>query len=174
MDEFSYDLKIPEDRVAVLIGSNGKTKKDIEAATKTTLDIENGDVIVTGSDAMLLYTARQIIKAIARGFNPRIAMLLLKQDYALEVIDVSDYSGKSKNTLHRIKARLIGTEGKAQKEIEHLANVDISVYGKTVAVIGVVEDVTIGRQALELLIKGSMHKTVFQFLEKKRKQMMFG
>ncbi|MBT7332607.1 RNA-processing protein, partial [Candidatus Woesearchaeota archaeon] len=31
--EFSYELKVPEERVAVLIGTDGTTKKQIEEQT---------------------------------------------------------------------------------------------------------------------------------------------
>jgi ribosomal RNA assembly protein len=172
-EKFSYEMKIPEERVGVLIGASGKTKKRIEEMTQCTLDIsQEGDVIISGSDAVLLYTAREIIRAIARGFNPTIALLLLKPDYMLEVIDISDYAGKSKKARIRIKSRLIGTKGKAQKEIERLANVDIAIYGKTISMIGLIDDVQIARQAVEMLIRGSMHKTVYRFLEKKRKEMI--
>ncbi|MBI4143366.1 RNA-processing protein, partial [Candidatus Woesearchaeota archaeon] len=91
MVEYSYELKVPKNRVAVIIGKEGSIKKDIEESTKTKLNIDSkeGDVFVSGEDALGLYTAREIIKAIGRGFNPEVAKLLLKPDYVFEVIDVS-------------------------------------------------------------------------------------
>ncbi len=81
--EYSYELKIPKERIAVLIGTKGETKKQLEQATNTRLEIdsENGDVIMYGKDAILLYTTKEIITAISRGFNPQTAMLLLKQEH---------------------------------------------------------------------------------------------
>ena len=35
MDEYRYELKIPKERVAVLIGKDGSIKKEIEKNTKT-------------------------------------------------------------------------------------------------------------------------------------------
>ena len=94
--EFSYEIKIPEERVAVLIGEEGKVKKEIEAETKTHIDITTeGDVTIEGEDALLRYTAREIVRAVARGFNPKIALLLNKTDYTLEIIDMKDIAGKS-------------------------------------------------------------------------------
>ncbi len=175
LQEFSYEIKIPEERVAVLIGEEGKTKKEIEAETKTEIDITSeGDVTINGEDAMLLYTAREIVRAIARGFNPKIALQLIKTDYALEMIDMKDIAGKSKNTMLRLKGRVIGKAGKSREEIERLTNTYISVYGKTIGIIGETNDVYIARQAIAMLLQGSMHKTVFQFLEKKKKEMLFG
>ena len=86
--EFSYELKIPKDRVAVLIGQKGKIKRDFESQTKTKMKIDSqeGDVILTGKDSLALYSLREVIRAIGRGFNPEIASLLFKQDYVLEII----------------------------------------------------------------------------------------
>ncbi len=172
---FNYELKIPEDRVAVLIGSDGATKKEIEETTESKLDIsKEGDVIITGEDGLLLYVAREIIRAIGRGFNPKIALLLINQDYSLEFIDMKDLAGKSKNTLQRLKGRVIGKGGKSREEIERLTDTHISIYGKTIGIIGETQQVSLARQAIAMLLEGSMHKTVYAFLEKKKKEILFG
>ncbi len=174
-EEFSYELKIPTERVAVLIGTDGVTKKEIENSTKSQINVsKEGDVTITGTDGLLLYVAKDIIKAVARGFNPKIALLLLKTDYAFELIDMSDITGKNKSTLQRLKGRVIGKGGKSREEIERLTDCHISVYGKTVGIIGETMQVSLARQAVAMLLQGSMHKTVFRFLEKKKKEIMFG
>ena len=174
-DEFSYELKIPEERVAVLIGKDGETKKNVEEETKCKLDIsKEGDVIITGEDGMLLYAAKDVVKAIGRGFNPDIALLLLKPDYAFEMIEMKDIAGKSQNTMLRLKGRVIGKGGKSREEIERLTDTYISVYGKTIGIIGETANVALAHQAVGMLLGGSMHKTVFQFLEKKKKEMVLG
>ncbi len=174
-DEFSYELKIPQERVAVLIGKDGETKKDIEEQTGSKLQIsKEGDVIITGNDGLKLYTTREIVHAIARGFNPRIALQLMKQDFAFEVIDLKDISGKNKNVMERLKGRVIGTGGKSREEVERLTDTYISVYGKTIGIIGEVSQVSLARQAVAMLLEGSLHRTVYRFLEKKKKEMLFG
>ncbi len=173
--EFSYELKIPQDRVAVLIGEKGETKKEIQSQTKTELNIsKEGDVTITGKDSLLLFTTREIVRAIARGFNPKIALFLLQTDYTLEIIDIKDFAGKSKSDLIRLRSRVIGKEGTARKEIERLTNTNISIYGKTIAIIGETTQVFNARQALTLLLQGSKHASAYHFLEKKKKEMAFG
>ncbi len=175
LHEYSYELKIPEERIAVLIGAEGKTKQEIEAATQCKLTIsKEGDVEITGDDALLLYTAREMVRAIARGFNPQIALQLLKSDYVLEIIDLTDVTAGKKNVLERLRGRIIGSEGKSRREIERLSDTSISVYGKTVAIIGDVAQAELAREAVAMLVRGSMHRTVYQFLERKRKEMMRG
>jgi len=175
MEEFSYDLKIPQERIAVLVGTNGETKKEIENLTKCRLEISGeGDVLIAGEDALLLYTTREIVRAIARGFNPKIALQLLKSDYSLEIIELKDIAGKNKNMLERLKGRVIGTAGKSRAEIERLTETYISIYGKTIGIIGEAMQTGLARQAVAMLLEGAMHKTVYRFLEKKKKEILFG
>ncbi|PIN75196.1 RNA-processing protein [Candidatus Woesearchaeota archaeon CG10_big_fil_rev_8_21_14_0_10_36_11] len=172
-DEFAYELKIPEERVAVLIGKDGITKKEIEEATGCTLNVtKEGDVTINGQDGLALYNTKHIVKAIARGFNPKVALLLANEEYAFELIDMKEIAGKSQNTMQRLKGRVIGKEGKSREEIERLTDCHISVYGKTIGIIGDAMHVSIARQAVAMLLQGSMHKTVFSFLEKKKKETM--
>src|SRR3989344_6064394 len=96
-EEFSYELKIPQERVAVLIGEKGATKRELEKATHTKLQISpEGDVVLMGKDGLLLYTAQEMVRAIGRGFNPKVALLLLKTGYALELIHMKENAGKNK------------------------------------------------------------------------------
>jgi ribosomal RNA assembly protein len=171
MPEFMYLLRIPKDRVAVLIGKSGETKKRVEQETNTNLNIDSkeGEVEVAGKDALGLYTSREIIQAIGRGFNPEFALLLLKQDYAFEQIDIGNYI-KTKESILRLKGRVIGSEGKARKYIEEMTETHISVYGKTIGIIGESEGASLARQAIENLLKGSQHSNVFHWLEKQRKE----
>ncbi len=170
MDEFQYELKMPRDRVAVLIGKKGEIKKELEnnTHTKITVDSKEGDVFVRGNDALSLYTAKEIITAIARGFNPDIAQSLLKQDYCFELIRTDDFV-KSKNSQLRLKGRVIGKEGRSRKAIEMLTETYICVYGKTIGIIGLTEDVANAKRAVESLLSGSPHSNVFRWLEKVRR-----
>ena len=176
MAEYSYDLKIPRDRIAVLIGKDGEIKKALEDETKIKIavDSQEGDIQISGNDAISLFAVREVIRAVGRGFNPQIAQLLLRQDYVFEMLNVQDYA-KNPNQLTRIKGRLIGSQGKARRNIEDLTETYICVYGKTVSVIGTAEMVAIARKAVESLLLGSTHKSVYAWLEKKCREMrMFG
>ena len=52
--------------------------------------------------------------------------------------------------------------------IEDLAGVNMSVYGTTVGLIGQVEAVEVARKAIDMLLRGSEHATVYRFLERSR------
>ncbi|MFH1064769.1 MAG: KH domain-containing protein [Candidatus Woesearchaeota archaeon] len=171
--EFAYELKVPKERIAVLIGKGGDVKKHIEEETNSHIfiDSKEGDVRISGDDSLGLFSAREIIKAIGRGFSPETALLILKSDYAFELLMVSDYVGRSQRTTTRLKSRVIGTEGKTRKHIEETTETNISVYGKTIGIIGEVEHVMLARRAIESLLAGATHSSVYKWLEKKKKEL---
>lgn len=170
--EVSYELKVPKDRVAVIIGKDGETKQMIETESqvKLTINSEDGDILIVGKNPLKLFDAKEVVKSIARGFNPDVALQLLKGDYSLEVINLKDIV-KNKTHLQRLKGRIIGTEGKTRRIIEELTMCSLSIYGKTVSIIGRSEHSGIAKQAIDLIIEGSPHASVYTFLEKKRKTM---
>lgn len=173
MAEFRYEFIIPKERIAVLIGKKGEIKRAIEANTKTKVSIDSGEGIVKieGEDAIKMFNAQEVVKAIGRGFNPDIAMHLLKADYMFELIDLKDYVKNKKNHLIRLKGRVIGENGKSRRIIEELSESCVCVYGKTIGIIGEVEHVAVARRAIESLLKGSPHSTVYRWLEKQRKEL---
>lgn len=166
---YNYEIKIPKERIAVLIGKKGKIKKQIEENTKTKIEVDSndGDIVVSGEDAILLYTTRNIIRAIGRGFNPELAMLLLRQDYSFEIINLPDF--ENPNQLKRIRGRVIGKNGRTRQIIEEMTDSFVSVYGKTIGIIGEIESVINAKRAIEMLIKGIPHSNVYKWLEKRRR-----
>ncbi len=173
---FSYEIKIPKNRVAVLIGKKGFVKRNIQRLTNTRLiiDSKEGDVTIESEDSFAAYNTQAIIRAIGRGFNPNIALMLINEDYSLEVLDITEFTGKSDRKIKRIKARIIGTKGKAWKMIERLTGCYLSVYGKTVSIIGPVEEVVLARQAVEDLLKGAPHGNVYKYVQDKKRRMRQG
>lgn len=147
-------LRIPKKRVKVIL----KFKNDIEKKANVKIDINN-EIMIVG-DSFDVYIASNVIKAIGRGFSYEDAAKLFK-DYTLYVIPIS----KNRNTLQRIRARLIGTKGKVRKRIEEMTNTKISIYGKTVSIIGKGYDLDLARNVIEKIIKGYGHAHVFRFLQ---------
>ena len=117
--EFNYEEKIPKARIAVLVGKKGVIKRRIEKSLgiKLLIDSDDGDVLLKGDDGLNLMAAQNIVKAVGRGFNPEIALKLLKDDFIFDTVDITDYSGSSKKKLITLRSRAIGTEGKFRKRI---------------------------------------------------------
>lgn len=170
-------IRIPADRIGALIGPGGKTKKRIEATfmIDLTIDGETGNVDIkvkpNQPDVSVLFIARNMIRAIGRGFSPKNAFALINETYDLMVVDLEEYVGRSKNAQNRVKGRIIGKEGKSRIMIEELTDCLISVYGGTVGIIGPYEMLPVAKEAVEMLINGSFHKTVWNHLYAYRRKM---
>lgn len=168
-------IKVPKDRVGAIIGPKGRIKQIIESKSTAKLDIdsENGTVeIIPGEDPVGAMRAEDIVNAIARGFNPDKTLSMFDEDLLmLDVIDISKYTSTQKELL-RLKGRIIGKNGKTREITERLTGVKLSVYGKTVSIIGTPERNQIARTAIEMLIEGATHGSVYSYLEKKRQELI--
>ena len=84
MDEI---IRIPDERIAVLIGTNGVTRKTIAKRTKIKINIDssNGEVTLIG-EGENFFKARDVVHAIGRGFSPKRAFTLLEDNYLLKTI----------------------------------------------------------------------------------------
>jgi len=171
-------VRIPKERIGVVIGRKGETKRKIEEATKTKIEVDSktGEVFITSTektdDPLAVWKARDIVLAIGRGFSPERAFRLLNEGEVLEVVDLTDVVvGNEKNALPRVRGRIIGRKGRTREIIEEMSGADISVYGKTVAIIGNPIQVQIAKTAIEKLAKGSPHGTVYKYLERRKKDL---
>jgi len=174
----SLHVKIPLERVGVLIGPGGSVKKEIEGSlgVKLTIDSKTGDVEIAlqegNPDPSMLFRAKEVVLAIGRGFSPERAFRLLRDENAmLRIIDLREIFGRSKSDITRVKGRIIGREGKTRRIIEELTDTYVSVYGHTVAIIGDMEQVQVAEEAIQQLIEGRMHSTVYRFLHQKKREM---
>lgn len=166
-------VKIPLERIGALIGKNGSTKSKLEtvAGVKIQIDSEEGDVHIDSThakDPAMGIAVVSVVTAIGRGFAPEKAKLLLQDNYYLEVFDIRDYVGKRKDNVIRMRARVIGTDGKTRQIIEELTGVFVSIYGNTVALIGDDLQLDIAKRAVEMILSGSEHAAVYHFLEGQR------
>ena len=172
---FEKLIRIPEDRIGALIGKSGEVKSRIEQAcsVKLEIDSETGETLVSGMGSIediQPFKAMEIIMAIGRGFSPDNAMLLLKGENALHVIDLREFVGKSQSQVERIKGRIIGEGGKARRNMENLSGTSISVYGRTVSIIGSPTQLKLAVNAISSLSGGSMHGAVYNKLENARRK----
>jgi len=171
---FDQVIRVPLERVAVLIGKGGQTKKQLEEACGVNLEIDSkdGSVRIRSGDAVEAgpFKAQNVVEAVGRGFSPQKALRLLEDDTMLEVIDLRDFVGKSVNSLQRVRGRIIGLHGKSRRVIEELTRCSISVFGRTVAIIGEVSEVRLAKEAVSNLAAGSTHRSVYNALQKARRK----
>ena len=167
---FEKLIRIPNDRVGALIGKSGNVKSTIEEACYVSLEIDGttGEVFIRTQgdvDKIQPFKAMEIVTAIGRGFSPENAMTLLKGENALHVIDLREFAGKSNANVERIKGRIIGEGGRARRNMENLSGTHISVYGRTVSIIGDSSKLRLAVDAISSISSGSMHGAVYTKLE---------
>ena len=91
----------------------------------------------------------------------------------MHVIDLREFAGKSNSNIERIKGRIIGEGGRARRNMENLSGTNISVYGKTVSIIGDGPKLRLAVDAISSISSGSLHGAVYNKLEaanRKQKQ----
>jgi ribosomal RNA assembly protein len=168
-------IKVAKERVGVIIGPDGVTKKNIEEklSVELKIDSDSGDITITmnekATDPSMLFKAKDVVTALGRGFSPEHAFRLVRDEEAiLDVIDLRTVFGKSEADIKRVKGRIIGMNGKTRRLIEELTDTQVAVFGHTVSIIGTIEQAGVAREAVEMLVKGSMHSTVYRVLHRKR------
>jgi len=170
-------LKVRPERLGVLIGEGGKTLKQLELRTRTriTVDSVNCSLVIEPATpevtADMLLKASDFVKAIDAGFSPDKAERVLEEDQILVIIDLKEIVGNSPNHLQRVKGRIIGEEGRVKTNIEQATDTYISIYDDIVAIIGDYDNAYLAREAIEMIIMGREHSTVYKYLDKRVREL---
>ncbi|MBW9140865.1 MAG: RNA-processing protein [Candidatus Aramenus sp.] len=120
----------------------------------------------TNENPYSAFKAASVIRALGLGFSVNDAMKLMSDEYQLEVIDLKATLGGNPDTIRRIKGRIIGEGGKAKKILQEYTSAVISIYEHYVGIISTNEQTPIVRKAIDMLIEGREHSTVYKFLDK--------
>ncbi|MDE1854797.1 MAG: hypothetical protein KGH57_00545 [Candidatus Micrarchaeota archaeon] len=166
-----HQILIPTKRAELLKG-----KELMERARRRLgceLEIKNENELVINGEAFNEYNARVVMQAFARGFEFDTACKLLSDDRFFESVDMKQIF-KNEDQIKRIKARVIGTEGKTKNYIQSVSGADLAIYGDTVSMIGTVDEIKIAKAALEVLLEGGTHKKAYAIMEKAKHRLKEG
>ena len=176
MESATVSIRIPKNRVGVLIGKKGAVLRQIEKKvdSKIKVDSETGEVVIKFKenlgDPVLKMKSKGIIKAIGRGFSPEQALILAKDDYYLDIISLKEDTKGSKKDLARLRSRLIGKEGLTRKNLEESTETKIVIMGSTVSIIGKYLDSKTASDGIYKIIRGSDLNSVYSWLREKKKE----
>jgi ribosomal RNA assembly protein len=169
---FEQKVRVPLERIGVVIGREGATKRSLEADLGVKFSVDSREGLITIKSSSVEqgdpFIAVRVIEAIGRGFSPQRAKRLLEEGVTFEVIDLRDFAGRSVSSLNRIRGRVIGMKGKSRRVVEELTQCHLSIYGRTVAIIGEASEVQLASEAIRKLASGSQHRTVYNELQKAR------
>ena len=90
---FTEIIRIPKERVAVLIGQKGSFKRELQIKLNVSIKIDSNEGIVeiSSEDGLNNYLCKNIIQVIGRGLTPDEALVLLDDNYTAEVISIKDF-----------------------------------------------------------------------------------
>ena len=144
-------IVIPEERMRIL-----RRDKRWKVALGKLSDVKveiNSDVLLEGDDPLQLMRVKDVMKAFGRGFNFDDALNLLDEEFILEMIELREFAGKSKERQAVLKGRVIGTQGRIKKLIEKEADVKIAVQGKTISIIGRWDNMEFAKKIIEMILQ---------------------
>ena len=164
-------LKIPAERVKALSGENGSTKRRVEKKCNVTLVIDSDGEIQIEGDPSDIFFAKDVVKAVGRGFAAEQALRLLDGDFALYIIPLKDITSSDK-ALVRLKGRVIGENGRIKTRIEEATDSYVSIYGSTISIISRIDSMEYAKEAVRMLLDGARHATVLVYLSKAQRELM--
>ncbi|MCW1292804.1 MAG: KH domain-containing protein [Candidatus Parvarchaeota archaeon] len=138
---------------------NSSNLKEALKSIGISVDINNGKVIIRG-DAVNVMLAKEVITAFNRGFDEDASKLLLNEDYFLEIILLDSYT-KNKKRMIKLKGRIIGRDGSIKAKIERTTNTKISVFGKTISIIGKYDEVDKAKRIINKILSGKSLSIAF-------------
>jgi ribosomal RNA assembly protein len=139
-----------------------KSKRRLETLLNVKITNQGQEVSIDGKPEDE-YTAEKVIEAINFGFPFSDALLIKEEDAMFEVINIKSHTRR--NDLQRVRARIIGTQGKTLKTLCTLSQCHFELKDNEVGIIGSPEHIKNAQEAIISIIKGSKQANIYKFLE---------
>ncbi len=159
-------ILIPKER-AKLLGE--QRLKELMKRLKCKIEVEEENQVTISGEGYEEYNARNVIQAFGRGFGIGSALKLLDDKYFFKYIDLRDMF-RNKEQVKRLKSRVIGEEGKSKEYIQSVSEVELSIYGDTISMIGSIEGIGLATIAINVLLEGGTHKKAYRLMELARRK----
>jgi ribosomal RNA assembly protein len=149
------------------IGKVLQSKKKLESEFEVKITNQGKNLFVDG-DTDKEFTALQAMEAVNLGFSTDKVILLKDENIILQTIHIKDIT--KRHDLERVRARIIGTQGKTLKTLNNLTNCEFSLNDNQIGIIGYTEDIEEAIQAITSLIQGSKQANVYAHAEREVKK----
>lgn len=140
--------------------------KEIEEKLSVRI-VKSQEILSIESDNYFnLLRAKKIFEALNLGFEKEICKKLLKEDYELEIIRIKDFltNRNNKDRLRELKGRVIGKEGSFKRNIQNITKTHVVISKNIIGIIGDYENLFLAKKAIEMILSGKKHSTVYEFL----------
>ena len=139
-----------------------KNKKRLEEKLEVKITNRGKEVMISGKPEAE-YIAKKVIDALNFGFYFSAAMEI-KEGFVFEIINIKDHT--QRKDLERIRARIIGTNGKTLKTLHDLISGNLEIKDNRVGVICPPENMKVAQEAIISIVKGAKQGNVYGFLER--------
>ncbi len=145
----------------------------MERGISIKLDRENESLEYGCDDPYIELKAKDVLTAVVLGIKEQrfqdAALSLFSDSFVLKIVDLSEVLG-SKEDIHRVLSRIIGTNGKTKRIMEEITETNITISDNKILIIGMPEGVGLASDAINAIIRGSPHKKVYRLLEAGRRK----
>jgi ribosomal RNA assembly protein len=114
------------------------------------------------------FMAIEVLEAINLGFSADRALELKQNDFMLQTVHIKDIT--KRHDLDRVRARIIGSQGRTLKTLQNLTNCDLAMNDNEIGLIGPIQEMEDAVQAVTSLVQGSKQGNVYGRLERQRKK----
>ena len=114
------------------------------------------------------FVAIEVLEAINLGFSADRALELTQDGFMLQTVHIKDIT--KRHDLERVRARIIGTQGRTLKTLQNLTNCDLAMNDNEIGLIGPIQEMEDAVQAVTSLVQGSKQGNVYGRLERQRKK----
>ena len=142
-----------------------KNKKKLEKELNVKLKFKGKKATIDGAELQEFITGR-VIEALNLGFQLQSALALKDEDFIFEKINIKNLT--KRHDLARVRARLIGQNGRTKKTLQELSGCAVCIKDNKVGIIGHFDCIRAATNAVTNLIHGSKQSSVYAFLEKER------
>ena len=157
-------ISVPEERIGFIIGKHGRVKKQIEKTGNVTLKIEDLRIIISGKSLDVL-KAYDVVRAMVLGFPKKEAFELFSNNMQLIVYELKEVIPDSQ--MKRVCGRIIGEKGKSKLKLQEMLNVNLLIKRERIGAIGKPMKLQILKEALDKLIRGASHASVYKHFDRR-------
>ena len=140
-----------------------KNKKKLEKELNVKITNKGKDVFIEG-ESEDEYSAEKVIDALNFGFPFENALLIKKENFIFEILNIKDYT--KRHDLETIRARIIGKGGRTLKTLQNLTKCYFELKDNHVGIIGNPEYIENAQEAIISVIRGAKQSNVYNSLEK--------
>jgi len=140
-----------------------KNKRILERRLNIKITNRGKEVTLTGTPESE-FLAEKVIDALDFGFPLSHALSILDEEFVFEIINIKSHT--KRKDLKRVRARIIGTQGKTLSTLTNLTNCYIEIKDNEVGIICPAETIKATQEGIISIIKGSKQSNVYSYIER--------